>query len=254
MDRTTLLNMLRENRATFERLLAQISEKRMLEPMEKDQRSGKDIVAHTTGWEQRLLGWLQAAARGETPQVPETGATWDDLDRLNAQTYDQNRNRFLQEIMAESHRSFQQLLEQVQAFSDEELFEPHRFAWLDEEREGKALWERIVKGPGYCHYQDHFFDLLVRIDPQFRFIPDPAELTKYTGTYTYPPVGSLTFRVVDDCLMLRLSWQEQEISGLALDDTDITYENFGLVRFYVAEDGSVPALEWWKNIFTRTEA
>lgn len=34
----------------------------------------------------------------------------------------------------------------------------------------------------------------------------------------------------------------------------IAYENFGLVRFQVANDGSVPALEWWKNIFTRTEA
>ena len=73
------------------------------------------------------------------------------------------------------------------------------------------------------------------------------------GTYTYPPVGNLTFCVVNDCLMLRLSWQEQEIPGLALDDTGITYENFGLVRFHVAEDGSVATLEWWKNTFTRTE-
>jgi hypothetical protein len=54
--------------------------------------------------------------------------------------------------------------------------------------------------------------------------------------------------------MLRLSWQEAEIAGLALDNTGITYEDFGLVRFHKADDGSVATLEWWKHTFTRTEA
>lgn len=32
------------------------------------------------------------------------------------------------------------------------------------------------------------------------------------------------------------------------------HEDFGLVRFHMAEDGSIPTLEWWKNTFIRTEA
>ena len=38
MDRTTLLKMLHENRATFEHLLAQINETHMIQPLEKDKR------------------------------------------------------------------------------------------------------------------------------------------------------------------------------------------------------------------------
>ncbi len=53
--------------------------------------------------------------------------------------------------------------------------------------------------------------------------------------------------------MLRMSWQVQEIPSLALDNTSFTYEGFGLVRFHLASNGTVPTLEWWTHIFTRTE-
>ncbi len=53
--------------------------------------------------------------------------------------------------------------------------------------------------------------------------------------------------------MLRLPWQEQEIPGLAVDDTHVAYEDFGLITFHAEADGTVPSLEWWVNLFTFTD-
>ncbi len=85
-----------------------------------------------------------------------------------------------------------------------------------------------------------------RANKRFALRPD-------IGTYTHPRIGSLTFRAVGDCLMLRISWQVQEIPSLALDNTGFTYEDFGLVRFHLANNGTVPTLKWRTHIFTHTE-
>lgn len=175
MDSATLLNKLRNNRALYEHAVSQVSETRMIEPSGKDQRSGKDIIAHLTAWEQRAIQWLKTVARGETPHSPEPGATWDDMDRLNAQSLAQNKHRTLQEVREASQQSFQELLELIQAFSEDELTVPRPFAWVwqgDPPEKGKPLWKSILAGPCYAHYQDHLYDFLVRTDPALRFIPD----------------------------------------------------------------------------------
>ncbi len=151
MERATLLRMLRENRAFFDQTVALVSDERMRE----GHWSGKDILAHVTTWERRLLGWLAAAARGASTQIPEPGATWDDMDRLNAVSYAANRDRTLEDITADSRRSFAQVLAQIEAFSDDDLSDPTRFPWLDRQ----PLWRRIAAGPGYGHYQAHLYDL-----------------------------------------------------------------------------------------------
>lgn len=255
MDKATLLHMLQGNRACFERLVSQVSETRLLEPEGKDQQSGKDVIAHLTTWEQRAVRWLKTAASGETPHSPEPGATWDDMDQLNAESFALNKDRSLQEVQADSKSSFKELVEQVQAFSDDDLTIPRPFAWVwhgDSPEQGKPLWKSILASPCYAHYQDHFYDFLVRTDPALRFAPDPVVMQKCVGAYKHEHVGTLAFRIVGNKLMLRLPWQEQEIPGLAVDDTHVAYEDFGLISFHTATDGNVASLEWWVNLFTRT--
>ena len=253
MDNATLLNKLRNNRALYEHTVAQVSETRLIEPSGKDQHSGKDIIAHLTAWEQRAIQWLKTAARGETPHSPEPGATWDDMDRLNAQSFAQNKHRTLLEVREASQQSFQELLELIQAFSEDELTVPRPFAWVwqgDPPEKGKPLWKSILAGPCYAHYQDHLYDFLVRTDPALRFIPDLTIIQQYAGTYSHERIGALAFRISGRDLLLRMPWQEQEIPGLALDNTHIAYEDFGLITFHTTPDGAVSSLEWWTNLFT----
>src|SRR5258708_26568380 len=155
MDKATLLHMLQDNRARFELIVSQVSETSMLEPTGKDQQSGKDIIAHLTTWEQRAVRWLKTAARGETPHSPEPGATGDDMDRLNAESFAQNKERSLQEAQADSQHSFKELGEQVQAFSDDELTVPLPLACVwhrDSPAQGNPLWKSILASPCYAHY------------------------------------------------------------------------------------------------------
>src|SRR5262249_17003448 len=130
MTKSTLLTMLEENYALFERALAQVSEAQMSQPLAEGQWAGKDILAHLTSWNHRLIGWLQAAAQSETPEIPEPGATWDDEDRLNARTFAETRQLPLADVQAAHQRSFQQVLEQVQALSEKELTDSEHYDWL----------------------------------------------------------------------------------------------------------------------------
>jgi hypothetical protein len=246
MDKATLLGMLQANRALFDQTLAQVKEPYLTGPHGADERSARDIVAHITGWEQRLRGWLAAAARGETPQIPEPGATWDDMDRLNARDFKANHHRPVDEVLADSRRSFQQLLERVVAFSEGELTEPGRYAWMN----GEPLWRRITAGPGYGHYQAHLYDLLQRSDPDEWYIPDPGTLARYVGTFAAGDT-TMKFRIEGDRLIMHRSWDECETPCIALDDTRFAYEHGGLVTFLVAEDGTVPSLEVWSYIHRR---
>jgi len=146
MERATLLRMLHENRAFFDQTVALVSDERMCEPPREGHWSGKDILAHVTTWERRLLGWLAAAARGAGTQIPEPGATWDDMDRLNAVSYAANRDRALEDITADSRRSFAQVLAQIEAFSDgrpersDALPLARPSATLAAHRRGARLW------------------------------------------------------------------------------------------------------------------
>jgi len=42
--------------------------------------SVKDIMAHISAWEKLMIRWLEESLRGETPQRPAPGESWDDLD------------------------------------------------------------------------------------------------------------------------------------------------------------------------------
>jgi len=254
MDKTALLNRLYANRMLFEQTVSQVSETSMLAQIGPNQHTGKDIIAHLTTWEQRVVRWLRIVARGEIPHSPEQGMTWDDMDRLNALTLAQNKHRPLQEIQADSRRSFQELVEQIQAFSEEELSIPRPFAWVwqgDSPEQGKPLWKSILAGPAYAHYQDHLYDFLVLTDPARHFVPDPTIMQRYAGTYTHERKGTLMFRLSGKDLLLHMLRQKQEILGIALDNVRFAFENFGLVTFQTDVNGVASSLEWWTHLFTR---
>lgn len=117
--------------------------------------------------------------------------------------------------------------------------------------------ERIVAGPGCCHYHDHFYDLLVRIDPAQHFVPDPTRLPAFAGTYVSSGQPSLVFQITNNCLIIKGAFRQgQKLParpGLALDDRRFVYEDFGLVTFQPTPEGSIASAEWWNETFTRIE-
>ena len=59
------------------------------------------------------------------------------MDRLNEQFYQENKARPLNEVLGDFQSAHTNMLAAVQTMTDEDLTDPHRFAWTD----GKPLWQ-----------------------------------------------------------------------------------------------------------------
>ncbi|MCW5879762.1 MAG: ClbS/DfsB family four-helix bundle protein, partial [Anaerolineae bacterium] len=99
--KATLLEKLSIERSRLEDLLSQLTPTAMEQPGVDHEWSVKDILAHLAAWDCRGMDWIATAVGGERPAIPEAGKTWDDADALNAATYLANRDRPLDEVLAD---------------------------------------------------------------------------------------------------------------------------------------------------------
>jgi len=153
---------MQSERANLESLIAPLSDEQMCLPALDGQRSVKDVLAHIAAWERRCVDWIKAGLRGETPSLPEAGYGWEDIDRLNEKTFQENRERPLQEVLADSHQAYKLLLAEVQGLSEADLIEPQRFAWT----EGRTSLVPYVAANSYEHYDEHAEQIRERIENQ----------------------------------------------------------------------------------------
>lgn len=150
MSKARLLEEIQAERNHLRALIAPLSDEQMCQPVFEGQRSIKDILVHITAWEQRCIRWIEASLRGETPERPEPGYAWEDIDRLNERTFVENQHRPLQDVLADSARSYEQLLEEVRSLSEEDLTDPDRFAWTEGEQ---LAW--YIGANSFEHYHEH---------------------------------------------------------------------------------------------------
>lgn len=151
MDKANMLGTMQAERAKLDGLLATLSAEQMCQRALENEWSVKDVLAHIATWERRCADWIQAGLRGERPDKPEKGYTWEELDTLNEKTFLGNRERTLNDVQADARLAYQQLLEQVQALSEDDITNPQRFPWTD----GRGLIPFIAAN-SYEHYQEHF--------------------------------------------------------------------------------------------------
>jgi len=149
MDKTRILDEMRAKHAALEEILTRLDETLMTTAGVNGNWSIKDIMAHITSWHQRLLAWLRAASRNEEPAISGPDSD-EEMDRLNEQFYEENKSRSLDDVLADFHTSYLQILDMVQTLDNEDLTNPHRFAWT----KGNPLWY-LVAGDTYEHYLEH---------------------------------------------------------------------------------------------------
>jgi hypothetical protein len=101
MSKDKLVADIQLERQRLEESLAELSEDQMLVPGVLDDWTVKDLLAHITVWEQRMISWVAQTVRDEVPEMLPPGMTWDDLDEWNEQTYQKHRLRPLEEVMAD---------------------------------------------------------------------------------------------------------------------------------------------------------
>jgi len=133
LSKTQLLTELRNEQAAWEALLDEIGEANMTQPEVAGGWSIKDIVAHLTGWRRRTVRRIQAARNHEPDFTPPWPSELQEDDDINAWMYESNRNRPLADVLSDSREVFQQLLDAIDAFSDDELQDFQRIQWLEGE-------------------------------------------------------------------------------------------------------------------------
>ena len=145
MNKAQLAATMRSTRTEFERLLAGIEPEQMTQRGVAGVWSVKDMLAH--------ISWYQ---REEVELFGETGVVasplWEvDQERRNELLFDQNRDRPLDDVLAEFRYEFERLLSLVERLSEEELTTPGRFAGTSAER---PPW-RVIATHSYEHDREH---------------------------------------------------------------------------------------------------
>jgi len=149
IDRARILNEMRINYAALEEILAPLDKTQCTTEGVIPGWSIKDMLAHIASWHHRLLTWLDAATRNEEPAISGINSV-EEMDALNAQFYQENKSRPLDEVLTDFRTTYLQITHKIQAMHEEDLISPHRFPWSD----GAPLWH-LVAGDTYEHYQEH---------------------------------------------------------------------------------------------------
>ena len=150
MTKSKILELIHGERQALKAVLGPLSEEQLTWPGVESDWSVKDILAHITDWEQRMVRWIEESMRGEVPERPAPGMTWDDLDRLNQEIYLLNKERAPADVLAESDSSYQRALTAVEALAEKDLLDPRRFEW----RQGDPLWHMVAANT-WWHYKEH---------------------------------------------------------------------------------------------------
>jgi len=153
-----ILAAIDRDREAWETVLVEVGEAHMLEPGAMGDWTFKDLVAHITAWRARTLQRLEAAAQTKPEPEPAWPADLQSDDEINDWIHEQNQDRLLGEIVAESRESYARMAEIVQMLPDEALSDPDRFPWL----EGDALGASIVNGGLLAHFREEHESALRR--------------------------------------------------------------------------------------------
>ena len=158
ISKAQLLTELNNENASWLALLDDIGEANMTQPEVAGGWSIKDIVAHLTEWRRRTVRRFQAALNHESDVTPTPWPSeLQEDDEINAWIYESNRDRPLADVLRISDEVFQQLVEAIDAFSEDELQDPQRFEWL----EGEPLSGKLV----FSHFhEEHEPDMRAWLD------------------------------------------------------------------------------------------
>ena len=153
-----LLAALREERARWEALLAEVGDARLTEPGAAGDWSVKDVLGHLTAYQRAWAARLRWAKTGVPPTtlelfgvetMPEGAADWTEEEQ-NAAIHALYAPLPAAEVLAGWRSSFDGLEQGVEAMAAADLAAPGRFPWAD----GRPLAEAMA-GDTYRHAAEH---------------------------------------------------------------------------------------------------
>ena len=145
ITKSELLDQIRTERKQLEKVLAILTPDQMLQPGASGEWTIKDVLAHISAWERRMILWIGSHLRNETPDVP---LPWD-VERMNAETYAQVKDKPLAEVLEEFHKSYRDALALAESLSEMQLQTAYADTWPM-----GSLWLGVAANTNW-HYKEH---------------------------------------------------------------------------------------------------
>jgi hypothetical protein len=156
LAKAELMKRIRQRHALMEDLLGSLTPEQMLAPVLDAGWNVKDSLAHLVEWESLLLDWVGKYQRGEDVKrwaegfwIGEDDAE-EQMHKFNAHLYEKNKNLELDDVLQSYRETYEQVVELVEALSEDEIFDPDYFA----ARNGRPLIT-LIAGDSYEHYDEH---------------------------------------------------------------------------------------------------
>jgi uncharacterized protein (TIGR03083 family) len=137
-DGAAIADLIRAERARLDALLAGIPDEQFVQPGAFGEWTLKDMLAHITFWEQRLIAYMNGARESLIQPGEDEQAG---IDRINAGVLAANRDRPLAEVRAAFGDSYQQALALVESLSADDLADDELFG--------------LIAGDTFGHYREH---------------------------------------------------------------------------------------------------
>jgi|1186.fasta_scaffold234279_2 hypothetical protein len=120
---------IRADRTSWQEVVSEVGRDRMNEPGPMGDWTFKDLAGHLAGWRDYRIALFEAVARGE-PQPPSPWpAELNDDDRINDWIRAADRDRSLDEVLAEYDGSFERLANAIEALPENEAADRALFEW-----------------------------------------------------------------------------------------------------------------------------
>ena len=146
-SKSELLQAMVTARNEWDALIAQIPRHRLSESAASGLWSIKDVVAHVTEYDR----WLALGLAMRLQKPPQIWLDDISLDEFNAVLHQQIADRNPDDILLDSNRVFQDLINEVEAHSEAHLFGTHRVEGVSYD----IVPSQLLRSESYGHYYDH---------------------------------------------------------------------------------------------------
>jgi hypothetical protein len=147
-SKAELLESAHNERIKLEIKIDGLSSAELVYPGTMGEWSVKDILQHLVDWEQRWICWYEAGKRGETVKTPEPGYNWRQMGLLNESYRQKHKDRPLDVVLADFHRSYQQIMGVIEKIPEPEMLTFGIYPWT-----GKLPLIAWIAGNTCEHYK-----------------------------------------------------------------------------------------------------
>lgn len=145
MKKKNFVEQITMERKLLDDVLAPLTQEKMVSVNIVGNWTIKDVIAHITWFDREMVQLLQ------TRELAGSDLWLLTDDERNVIIYNENKDRPLDEVMAESNTIFQQLELEIMKLEDVDLVDPARFKQMPLDW---VPWE-ILEGSTNRHYKDH---------------------------------------------------------------------------------------------------